>query len=290
VIVGHDLTYTLTVHNAGPSDAAGVSVLDTLPSGVTFKSANTHGSGNYNSVTGNWSGFNLAAGSSAILDIIATVNSQAVDMTVINNNARVISATTDPDPTNNSASQDTTIYAPNVFDPKTVELVKDNDGDGVPGPGDILKYTNIIRNTGHAAATGVVFTDTPDPDTMLLYGTVTTTLGHIVKGNNSGDKSVQVSIGTMPPNGSVMITFEVYIGNSVLPGVSNQAQVKGTNFAPVLSDDPNTAAPNDPTVIIIKLPPGVPGISAWGMGTLVLLLGGAMIWRMRRKLLWKGTR
>src|SRR5262249_8566124 len=37
--VGAPLVYTLNVFNAGPSDAASVTVSDTLPSGVTFQSA-----------------------------------------------------------------------------------------------------------------------------------------------------------------------------------------------------------------------------------------------------------
>ena len=39
VLAGELLTYTLTAHNAGPSSASGVELIDTLPAGVTFDSA-----------------------------------------------------------------------------------------------------------------------------------------------------------------------------------------------------------------------------------------------------------
>src|SRR5207249_10464130 len=39
VVAGTDLTYTLTVHNYGPSASTGFTVSDTLPAGLTFKLA-----------------------------------------------------------------------------------------------------------------------------------------------------------------------------------------------------------------------------------------------------------
>ena len=50
-------------------------------------------------------------------------------------------------------------------------LVVDNDGDGEAGPGDLLRYTIVVTNSGDEDATGVVFTDTIDMNTTLT-GTV----------------------------------------------------------------------------------------------------------------------
>lgn len=61
-----------------------------------------------------------------------------------------------------------------------------------------------------------------------------------------------LSIGTLPPNKSVMIKFAITVNSSIAPAVSQlsaQGSVSGTNFGDVLTDDfPGTAAPNEPTV------------------------------------------
>jgi uncharacterized repeat protein (TIGR01451 family) len=43
VVAGGTVTYTLDVSNAGPSNAAALTVIDTLPAGVTFVSASGTG-------------------------------------------------------------------------------------------------------------------------------------------------------------------------------------------------------------------------------------------------------
>src|SRR5205085_2811754 len=40
IIVGSNLTYTITVNNGGPSNAAGVTLTDILPANTTFVSIN----------------------------------------------------------------------------------------------------------------------------------------------------------------------------------------------------------------------------------------------------------
>jgi len=49
--VGDQITFTVTLNNAGPDDATGVQVTDLLPAGLSFVSA-TPGQGTYDSNTG----------------------------------------------------------------------------------------------------------------------------------------------------------------------------------------------------------------------------------------------
>ena len=51
-VPGDTLTYTMGVANDGTADATGVTATDTLPAGVTFVAADTHGAGTYDSVDG----------------------------------------------------------------------------------------------------------------------------------------------------------------------------------------------------------------------------------------------
>jgi uncharacterized repeat protein (TIGR01451 family) len=60
----------------------------------------------------------------------------------------------------------------NPFVNTTVTATKTHTPSGNRAPGDILTYTVVITNTGGADATGVIFTDTIDPNTTLVPGSV----------------------------------------------------------------------------------------------------------------------
>ncbi|HKC85761.1 MAG TPA: SBBP repeat-containing protein, partial [Blastocatellia bacterium] len=123
VMVGNDLIYTLTVTNNGPDDAAGVTLIDTLPSAVTLVSSSASqgscgGTGPVNCDLGD-----LAANAKATVTI--TVKPTAVGS--ITNRANVTSATQDLDLNNNAATQDTRVSA----QPSIAGLVTLNSGAGL---------------------------------------------------------------------------------------------------------------------------------------------------------------
>jgi hypothetical protein len=65
-------------------------------------------------------------------------------------------------------------FAPSVTATKTDALFTDVDGDLQADPGDVLKYTVNINASGEDA-TGVTFTDTVDPNTAFVAGTLRAT-------------------------------------------------------------------------------------------------------------------
>ncbi|MER6096099.1 hypothetical protein ABT154_09605 [Streptomyces sp. NPDC001728] len=99
VTVGQTVTYRLTVHNAGPSPATGVTVADRLPTGLAFLSADTD-TGAYVPETGQWSVGELAVGARATL----TLRAKATKPARLTNTATVTAAEKDPDPTDNTDS------------------------------------------------------------------------------------------------------------------------------------------------------------------------------------------
>jgi len=141
---------------------------------------------------------------------------------------------------------------------KTDTLFNDADGDGVPSPGDTLRYEiTIVNNTPGVDAEDVVFSDTPDGNTTLVAGSVQTTHGTITSGN-TGIPPVTVDIGTVTGLDIVVIRFNVTINGLLPPGVSqvvNQGSVSGSNFPVELSDDPGDPGAGDPTITLVTIPP-----------------------------------
>lgn len=105
VTANADLTYTLTVTNDSASEATGVTLTDTLPSGVTFVSATASqgtcsGNGTINCAIGS-----LVIGGTATVTIVVKPTTQGT----ITNTATVTGNEADSTPGNNTATATTTV-------------------------------------------------------------------------------------------------------------------------------------------------------------------------------------
>jgi uncharacterized repeat protein (TIGR01451 family) len=108
VTAGSNVTYTLTVSNAGPDAAAAVTVSDPLPAGVSFVSASSSVGSCSGTATVSCSLGTLNSGASATVTIVVTANSGP-----LSNTATVSSSTSDPNTANNGATATTTVTAGN---------------------------------------------------------------------------------------------------------------------------------------------------------------------------------
>lgn len=98
VTVGQTVTYRITVHNAGPNRATGVTVTDRLPDGLALLSA--EGPGAYDPATGRWAVGVLEDGARAVL----VLRAKATTPGSVTNSAAVSGNEKDPDPGNNTDS------------------------------------------------------------------------------------------------------------------------------------------------------------------------------------------
>ncbi len=108
VVVGNNITYTITVTNRGPLDATGVTLTDNLPASVNFVSfLSSQGSCSGTTIINcDLGGILKHAAATVMIVVTPTVTG------TISNTASVALDQTDFDPTNNSATQSTSVIPP----------------------------------------------------------------------------------------------------------------------------------------------------------------------------------
>ncbi|MCL4206106.1 MAG: DUF11 domain-containing protein [Pirellulaceae bacterium] len=211
VTAGQTLTYTLLVSNDGPSDATGVTVVDTLPQGVTFVSSTTsqgtiaHVGGTVTASLGN-----LAAGASATVTLTVDVSPSARG--VLLNEAEVSATEEETDPDDNTDTAQTTVAA-------EVDLVltKTDAPDPVVA-GEQLVYTLLVRNDGPSDATGVTVTDT------LPAGVQFVSADGAGTASNSGNV-VTIELGDLAVGESATTTITVQVDPATRQSIVNTASV-----------------------------------------------------------------
>jgi len=109
VQVGQSITYTLVITNTGPSIATGVIMTDTLPTEVTFVSANTdQGDCAEQAGTVTCDLGTISSGARVTVTIVVNVSESNTEGVIINS-VEVTGNEHDPDPNNNWATAYTTV-------------------------------------------------------------------------------------------------------------------------------------------------------------------------------------
>lgn len=232
---GMDVTYTITVTNAGPSNAANVSLSDPLPAGTTFVSR-TQTSGP--TFTCNTPGATLTctiallpSGASAGFTLVVHVTPSTANGTVLTNTATVSSTTTDPAPGNNVSSTNATVSA-------AADLAVTKTGPLTVTAGSNVTYTVSVTNNGPADAANVVLTDALPANTTFVSATQTsgpafscTTLA----GNTT------CTAASLLTGASVTFSFVFTVSLTATGTISNTATVTSATTDPAPANNSATA-------------------------------------------------
>ena len=290
---GGTVTYTIVLSNSSNYDQqnnAGNELTDVLPSQLTLVSAAaTSGSATAtvatNTVT--WDGVVPAHGSVTVT-IQATIKTGTALQTVTNQ------ATVNYDADGNGVNEaSATTTAPGGGATSFVVVSPSSIGThtktvtGTFAPGGTVTYTVTISNP--SASTQL---DNPgDEFTDVLAANLTLVSATATSGVATADVPTRTVHwnGSIAAGGSVTITITAMIDSAASGTISNQGSVffdadgNGTNESAILTDDPATAAADDPTSFTVGAIAQIPTLSEAGLVALALLLASGAFLMLRRR-------
>ncbi|RQP03852.1 MAG: DUF11 domain-containing protein, partial [Paracoccus sp. BP8] len=195
-MAGERVVFTIGVTNLGPDDATGVEMLDKLPSGYAFVSAEIP-AGSYDGESGVWAVGNLAVGESRTLRITAVVNGEGDYV----NRAEVRGNEDDPDADNNESEASVSPVHP----PRTVA----DAGTGYANKAIVIPVlANDAPGTHPLDAGSVEIVTRPQRGTVSIStdGTVTYTSGRGYVGGDQFSYRVKDSEGNWSEPAEVSVT------------------------------------------------------------------------------------
>ncbi len=229
---GDIVRYTIRVTNTGATTMTGVIVTDTLPAGVTFNSAIPAGYSGTTTVV--WNAGALAAGATWTGVILVHVDGTA---TPIGGNVALVSS-------NEQGQHGTEPILPPGSPNVTPGLVLAKTAEDVNGqvlyPGDLVRYTIRITNTGTTTMTGVRVTDTLPAGVVFTAAT---------PGGYTGPNPLVWSFASLAAGQSWTAIISVTIAPSVTTIGGNIAQVSSNeqgsqNTDPILPPGGSTVVTN----------------------------------------------
>jgi uncharacterized repeat protein (TIGR01451 family) len=226
---GRGLTYTITCGNAGPSNATGVVVTDTLPDGITSNlTTSTSVAGVIASVadgkvSADFGDLNVNASVTLSITVVpaqgAVTDSPIVDTATVTNNEFNSSP--------NTATVSTTILP-------VADLAITN-ASAAPDPveyGNELTYTALVTNQGPSPATGVTLSTPMDAGVTFASGSWAPSAGP--PGTGGAVKQVGsdlvASIGDLAVGASATLTIVVTPDRSVVGPLSATVTATGNQF------------------------------------------------------------
>ncbi|MGG1147351.1 DUF7507 domain-containing protein [Bacillus wiedmannii] len=238
--VGDTLTYTITLNQTGNVAANNVTIQDMIPQGTTFIENSVIVNGEALPGVNPVSGIpidTITVGGNAVASFQVTVTSIPTPNELTNQAITTFNYIVNPNnlPVTNTTTTNTvttTVQNDNVVAIKSV-----NASNALPSQ--TVTYTITITNSGNVTIEDIIAIDTAPVDTTFVTGSVT------INGINQPNENPEngITLGSLTPNESTIITFQVTISPTTLqPAINNDASVSYTV----------TIDPNEPPITITK--------------------------------------
>ena len=241
VSFGSNLTYTITVKNAGEVAATGVTLTDTLPAGATLVSANSS-AGTCSGTTTITCGLGtLNAGATVTVTIVVTPSAGT-----ITNTATATLNETDAIPANNTATAQTLV---DVADLTITKKAAQN----LVAPGSTFTFSLLVKNKSAIPADATVTDNFPAGLTLINCAAT----GNGVCGGSAGN--VTVSFSQLAAGASEAVLLTVRVSPSATEGtiISNTASVSSPVFEADTSNNSSTASVTVAAVPILQKANGI---------------------------------
>ena len=221
---GDTVSFAIEVTNNGSAQATNVSLIDTLPPGITFTSSSVT-QGSYDATTGVFTIGTLAAGDSAILTLTGTVDVGQGGNSITNITTAASGDQPDPSTAGDDLEEEVIVEA----DADLVTVKTLASGDNTPAEGDTVSFAIEVTNNGSAQATNVSLTDNLPPGITFVSSSVT-------QGSYNATTGV-FTIGTLAAGDSAILTLT----GTVDVGQGGNSITNITTAASGDQPDPSTA-------------------------------------------------
>lgn len=222
--IGDNVTFSITIANAGPDPATHVSVREVLPEGLTYVSDNPD-LGEYDAMSGLWTLDEVPVGTPVTLHLVAVVSATGTKT----NTAEIMTSDQfDPNSTPGNGAEgdagaeddiDSVMITPVTID---LELNKTTTSDR-PVPDQVFTYEVTLTNTSSDDATGVVVTD--EIPAGLIFQSAT-------EGEDYSASTGVWNVGTVPAGQTRTIAIDVMLdparADQFAP-ISNTAEITAAN-------------------------------------------------------------
>ena len=235
---GGTATYTVIVHNSGPSAVTGATAAVTKPLQITtwtvtcVPSAGAVCTAGPVTPAGNISDLvDIPIGGNVTYSIVSSINASAVGNLVTSATINNPGPTPDPNLANNSASD--------TDAPPSADLsITINDGISLWTPGGSTTYTVVVDNNGPLNVTGAVFTDNKPAQVASWSWTCTPQSGATCGAGSGGPILTAIADTANIPSGKhVTYTIVATLGTATPGNLVNTVTIT----APIGTPDPNLA-------------------------------------------------